>query len=393
MRILFLSPRQSWPTVSGAKLRDYHFAKALGCRAQLTYAYFAEQGGELPSLDQFPFCENLVSIPAPRMYTPGKILRGMFGRWPLPVVNYTSPEMDQAVRKVVGGGSFDLAHLDSMHMAAYVPLLAGMRVVYNWHNIESELMSRYAEGAPSLARKIYGNLTVRRLAALEKELLRNAFGHLVCSQREKDQLLRVAPKARIAVIENGVDAAGFSPGILGRVRKRLVFVGSMSYHANIEAAVWFTNTIWPAIHRRFPEWELTLVGSNPAPAVMALKGGAVQVTGTVPSVAPYYEDALAAIVPLRTGGGTRLKILEAMAAGVPVISTTLGAEGLAVSPGENILIADREESWMEALNFLGNEASWRLLAAAGRSLVESRYDWEILGKSLYETYAGWLKPA
>src|ERR1700689_424934 len=191
LRVLFLSPRQSWPAVSGAKLRDYHFAKALGGRSQLTYAYFSEREGERPSVDQFPFCERLAAIPAPRMYTPGKILRGIFGRWPLPVVNYTSPEMEEAVREIAGGTSFDLVHLDSIHMAAYVPLLDGTRVVYNWHNIESELMLRYADNAPSVARRIYGTLTARRLAALEKELLGSAFGHVVCSQREKDQLLAV----------------------------------------------------------------------------------------------------------------------------------------------------------------------------------------------------------
>ena len=394
MRVLYLSPRQSWPPVSGAKLRDYHLAKALGGRSQLTYVYFSDRAGEAPP-DRFSFCEKLVAIPAPKMYTPEKIMRGLFGHWPLPVVNYTSPDMEKAVRTIANGPTFDLVHLDSIHMAAYVPLLPGARIVYNWHNIESELMSRYAEGISSLARKIYGHLTARRLAVLEKELLQTAFGHLVCSQREKDKLLEIAPKARVAVIENGVDAGAF-PAVTGSGagRKRLVYVGSMSYHANIDAAVWFTRTIWPEIHRRFPDWKLSLVGSNPAPPVLELRGESIEVTGTVPSVAPFYEDALAAIVPLRTGGGTRLKILEAMAAGVPVISSTLGAEGLAVSPGDDILIADREQTWVEALTSISSdEAQWKQIATAGRSLVESRYDWEALGKTLFETYRDWLNPA
>lgn len=401
MRVLFLSPRQSWPIVSGAKLRDYYFARALGRHAQLTYLFFADRGAEAPTLEQFPFCERLVAIPAPQTYTPGKVLQGMVGRWPLPVVNYTSPQMQQAVRDIVSGTRFDLVHLDLIQLAAYEPLIAQLMptvpIIYNWHNIESELMRRYAETAPSIVHKLYGWFTARRLEALEKELLANSFGHLVCSQREKDRLHSVVPSARIAVIENGVDAGAY-PRVSSRgmKRSRLVFVGSMNYHANIDAAVWFTRDIWPSVHRRFPEWKLTLVGSNPAPAVLALKGEAVEVTGTVPSVAPYYEDALAAIVPLRSGAGTRLKILEAMAAGVPVISTTLGAEGLAVSPGQDILIADGEESWIKALASIsgaGSEQRWGAIASAGRSLVESRYDWEVLGESLYETYRGWLESA
>jgi polysaccharide biosynthesis protein PslH len=411
MRVLFLSPRQSWPAVSGAKLRDYHFAKALGGRTQLTYVFFAERGGEVPTIAEFPFCERLVAIPAPKMYTPGKILRGMFGHWPLPVVNYTSPAMEEAVRGLAG--SFDIVHFDIVQMAGYAPLIRrcmpGARITYNWHNIESELMRRYAETAPSMPRKIYGRLTARRMETLEKNLLENSFGHLVCSQREKDRLLAIVPGARIAVIENGVDAAAFSSvdarasssldagafsgaGGWNAERKRLVFVGSMNYHANIDAAVWFTRDIWPSIHRRFPAWKLTLVGSNPASAVLELKNEMVEVTGTVPSVAPYYEDALAAIVPLRSGGGTRLKILEAMAAGVPVISTTLGAEGLAVTPGEHLLIADRVESWIAALDTISSDrARWKAIASEGRSLVESRYDWAVLGNTLFETYRDWLK--
>jgi glycosyltransferase involved in cell wall biosynthesis len=399
MRILFLSPRQSWPTVSGAKLRDYYFAKALGRRAQLTYMYFAERGGTTPGLTEFPFCERVVAVPAPAMYTPAKVLRGLLGRQPLPVVNYTSPEMREAIRGALSGGHFDMIHFDAVQMAAYVPLiqqwLPGARIVFNWHNIESELMRRYAGTAPTIVHRIYGNLTARRLETLERELLKGCFGHLVCSGREQEQLQRIAPEARLAVIENGVDAGAFSaiPGG-GAARNNLVFVGSMSYHANIDAAVWFTRELWPGIRRRFPQWTLSLVGSNPSPAVQALAGDGVVVTGTVPSIEPYYGQALAAIVPLRSGAGTRLKILEAMAAGVPVISTTLGAEGLDVAPGENILIADTAADWIAALESIaGNESRWDSIGGRGRALVTSRYDWEILGNQLFETYRRWLEAA
>jgi glycosyltransferase involved in cell wall biosynthesis len=397
MRVLFLSPRQSWPPISGAKLRDYYFAKALGRRAKLTYAFFAERGADTPTLDQFPFCERLVAVPAPDTYTLAKIVKGIAGRWPLPVLNYISSAMQDAIRQVVSGASFDLVHIDIVQMAGYAPLIAqwmpGARITYNWHNIESELMSRYAETAPSFAHRLYGHYTAMRMRALEKRLLETSFGHLVCSSREKDQLCRIDPRAKIAVIENGVDAKAFhQSNHTHGARTRLVFVGSMNYHANIDAAVWFTREVWPEIHRKFPQWRLALVGSNPVPAVRALAGEAVEVTGTVPSVAPYYDDALAAIVPLRSGAGTRLKILEAMAAGVPVVSTTLGAEGLALSPGEHILIADQEKSWVDALASLaGSSERWNGIASAARNLVESRYDWDVLGESLYETYRDWLQ--
>jgi glycosyltransferase involved in cell wall biosynthesis len=295
---------------------------------------------------------------------------------------------------VIAAEPFDLAHLDSIHMSAYGPLLrgAGLPLVYDWHNIESEGMRRYSESAPSPAHKFYASLTARRLAALEKEILHTAAGHIVCSERERRTLLGLAPEARIATIENGADLRAFQETRPAAERRRILFVGWMAYHANIKAAVDFTHAVWPGIREHFPEWRLTLAGLDPAPAVLALRNEAnVEVTGTVEDIRPLYGEAVAAIVPLRVGGGTRLKILEAMAAGVPVVSTPLGAEGLAVSPGTDILIADKDEDWLPRLSALATEGDlWNRLTEAGRRLVAARYDWETLGQSLYETYCRWF---
>ena len=392
MRILFVSPRQCWPPQSGAALREYHLARALGERAELTHVFFSQAGAR--NAAAAPFRRNAVSAPAPRRYTPAKIVRGILGGQPLSLVNYTSDAMKAALAALVDRQPFDLVHVDSIHMAAYEPILrrAGAPMVYDWHNIESEAMRRYSANAPSVAHRLYASITARRLAALEKEILRTADGHIVCSERERETLLGIAPAARIATIENGADLSFFNEAQPAAERRRLLFVGWMSYHANIEAAVAFTRTVWPGIRERFPEWRLTLAGLDPAPAVLALRSEAnVEVTGTVEDVRPYYREAVAAIVPLRTGGGTRLKILEAMAAGVPVISTPLGAEGLAVTPGVDILIAEKDEDWLPFMTALSTQGDlWNRLAEAGRRLVTARYDWEALGQALYETYCRWL---
>ena len=282
-------------------------------------------------------------------------------------------------------------------MVEYVPLIGSVwqspvKAVYNWQNIESELMRRYAANAHSLPRKLYASLTAGRLERLEKQILGDGFGHVVCSQREKDQLLAVAPSARIAVIANGVDTAKYVPSAEPVPRRRLVYVGAMDFHANIDAACWFTRHAWPAIHQRFPEWRLTLIGSNPAPSVRALEAEPnVEVTGTVPDVAPYYRDAVAAIVPLRTGSGTRLKILEAMAAGVPVLSSPQGAEGLELAPGKHIEVIQDDSGWLPALTAIATEPGlWQARSLAGVSLVRAEYDWNLLGGQLYEVYRSWL---
>lgn len=395
MRILFLSPRQCWPPVSGAKLRDYHLARALGQRSELTYVYFADSNDQA-SEKALDFCRRVVPIPRPAMYTPAKLVRGLLGRQPLPIVNYSSSKMNAAASDIFRGQSFDLVHADSLHMESAVAGLRNARVIYNWHNIESELMFRYAQETGSALRRFYASITSRRLKRAESEILTSAFGHIVCSERERGQLLTISPAARIEVIENGVDVAAFEETARrAGTRHRLLFVGAMSYHANIEAAVYFAREVWPAIRQRMPTWTLTLVGSNPHPRVQALADQpGIEVTGTVPDTRAYYREAIAAIAPLRSGSGTRLKILEAMAAGVPVVSTKLGAEGLAVVPGKHILLAESPAEWLEALaSFECQGQLWQALRAAGLELVRSRYDWQALGQALYETYGRWLEQA
>ena len=168
----------------------------------------------------------------------------------------------------------------------------------------------------------------------------------------------------------------------------------MDYHANVDAAVSFAREVWPRLRDRQTELVFTIVGRDPAPEVRALATiPGIEITGTVDDVRPFYREAWVAIVPLKVGGGSRLKILEAMAAGVPVVSTTLGAEGLDVRHGENILIADTNEQLIEAISaVVQNEEQRKQLSTAGRALVSSRYDWSRLGASLFEVY-GELKGA
>jgi glycosyltransferase involved in cell wall biosynthesis len=399
MRILFVSPRQCWPPVSGAKLRDYHFARALARQADVTYVHFLEPGSSPLTRTELPFCTEVISVPKPPAYGGSKIARGLAGRWPLPVLNYTSQEMIAALRTVTRGRRYDLIHLDIVQLAGYAETLAEQldempRIVYNWHNIESELLRSYGQSAAPLPRRIYAAWTARRMEGVEHDILRTSFGHIVCSEEERKELLGQVPGARIAVVENGVDTAYFADGPATGPRNRIVFVGSMNYHPNIEAALSFTRDVWPHMRERLPGYRFTIVGSNPVPAVLALRDvPGVEVTGTVPDVRPFYREALATVVPLRTGGGTRLKILESMAAAVPVVSTAFGAERLAVTPGKNIVLVNAGDAaaWTRELAVLADGESRRgELVEAAVQLVRERYDWTILGDLLCKTYREWL---
>ena len=325
-------------------------------------------------------------------YRPLDLLRGVVGRIPFAVLNYTQSEMAGALDRLLSEEQFDIVQLESIHLAGYLPVIRSAAhppraIVCDWHNIESEVLQRYSETTPNWPRRAYAWHAARKLQAYERWFVRQCDLHVAVSERDGEALRQYGTRAPVAVVENGVDTAQFaSAGTDAVSRRRVLFVGAMDYHANIDAAVSFARQVWPRVCPELPGAVFTIVGRKPAPEVIALASGErIEVTGTVPDVRQYYGEALAAVVPLRVGGGTRLKILEAMAAGVPVVATTLGAEGLAARPDADYLLADTDEAMAQAImNVVRDPAAWSRLAAAGRDLVQRRYDWTALGDALAE---------
>jgi glycosyltransferase involved in cell wall biosynthesis len=373
------------------------------------------------------FYERVVLVGRDQGYTLSKIVRGAIGKTPLPVLNYTTPAMKEALARVLDEQDFDVVQVESIHLAEYLPIIRAARsspqIICDWHNIESELMGRYSERQTSILRRTYARRASRQMSRLERRAMHEFDAHVVVSKRDGERLQELAPQARIFLIENGVDTAYYTDERIKRAHaawlkergqatassqdegrdstaapdaeqpRRVAFVGSMDYHANVDAAVSFAAEVWPRLQEEQPGLILTIVGRDPDREVRELEQlSGIEVTGTVDDVRPYYYETLAAIIPLRVGGGSRLKILEAMAAGVPVISTTLGAEGLDVQDGKNILIAETSEDFCKAITRLDEERR-RTLIAGGRALVLEQYDWSRLGALLFETYQGLLSKA
>jgi polysaccharide biosynthesis protein PslH len=392
MRVLQFAPRVCWPLDTGAKLRNYHLARVLAQRAGVSLLAFIDQPQSLANLEEF--YQQVITVKRDSAYTIAKMVRGGLGSTPLPVLNYTTDSMERALGHLLSEQDFDIVQLESIHLMNYLPtiLRADKRaaVVCDWHNVESELMQRYSEREPGRLRRAYAGRTARLMSKFEKRALREFDAHIVVSQRDAERLRDLNSEARIFVIENGVDTAFYSDLEVQdeSLAHRIVFVGSMDYHANIDGAANFAREVWPRLRERQTKLVFTIVGKDPAPEVRRLAQlPGVEVTGTVDDVRPFYREAIAAVVPLNVGGGSRLKILEAMAAGVPVVSTTLGAEGLEVRHDENILIADTNEELAKAItSVIENEAQRHHLIAAGHSLVSRRYDWSSLGASLSRVY-------
>lgn len=404
MRILYFAPRKCWPLNSGARLRDYHLARQLARHASVTYLGLCYPEEEQFASDDIgltapeALLERVITMPRARSYGAANLLRGLLGATPVTVLNWTSQEASAELAEIGRQGHFDAIHLVGVHLVRYLPVLRNFPgrppVLCDWHDIQSEKMWRYSRTTSSKLRGVYARRTARLLERAENELLHSCNAHTVVSRRDQTTLESSAPSAAVQVIENGVETAYFSKKTsTGAVSPHsIVFVGAMDYNANEDAVIWFADHVWPRAVQRFPELSFTIVGRKPTPGVTALKDRpGVEVSGTVPDVRPYYENALAMVVPLRWGSGTRLKILEAMAAGVPVISTTLGAEGLDVTHGQEILIADSPEEMLEAIGALHDNPELRTrLAELGRRLAISKYDWGIPGERLFSIYANTL---
>ncbi|MGH3850883.1 MAG: glycosyltransferase, partial [Pseudonocardiaceae bacterium] len=377
MRVLQFAPRACWPLDTGAKLRNYHLARVLSPRAWMALLCFYEESKN--TMDGLEIYPRIKKVPLEKTYSFSKMLQGAIGSTPLPILNYTSEQMKQGLADMLEKNDFDVVQVESIHLMNYLPIIRAARsrplAVCDWHNVESDLMRQYSESERNVARKTYARRTARLMREFEERALSEFDAHLTVSEHDAERLRTINSKARILVIENGVDVSHFASHE-STAKSRIVFVGSMDYHANIEGVTSFARNVWPVLRAQRPELKFTIVGRDPTPAVRELSSiNGVEVTGSVEDVRPYYREAIAAVVPLNVGGGSRLKILEAMAAGVPVVSTTRGAEGLAVRNGVNILLEDSNEKFVDAILSVADDPELRKrIIGGGRALVSERYD-------------------
>jgi glycosyltransferase involved in cell wall biosynthesis len=396
MKSLYFASHKIWPLNSGARLRDYQLAQQLAVRSSVTFVEMlpVSEGHQNPPGDAV--FADIVTLEKDETYSLSKIVKGLAGPVPLTVLNCWSPQSASQLADVLRFRQFDTVQVEGVHLMEYLPIIQGApgspAIIVDWHNIESEIMWRYAKTTRNWAKKIAAGRTAKLIERAEGRLLETCATHTVTSERERRKLLARYPGANIRVIPNGVDVGYYSGKGIAHACSRsgqhesnptILFVGSMDYHANIDAVIWFSRTVWPEIARNHPDLQFTIVGRDPAPEVRALESDRIHVTGTVEDVRPFYASALAAIAPIRSGSGTRLKILEAMAAGVPVVSTRLGAEGIEVEDGVHLLLADTGSEIAAAVHRIASSEEMRSrLSQAARGLVRGVYDWSAIGNEL-----------
>lgn len=372
----------------------YHVLRELARRGHaITALSFWRDKGERQGLEQL--AEDLgiavVAVPFTRLShtlrTPSGLWRMLANRVhgpPLDIAIWSQPAMFQALDQVLASKPIDLIQVEWPYLAPYALAHPHIPRVLVTYDIFSVALARRAALAPNALDRIRLRRQARAWERYEASLYGQFAAVGAMSAVDAEIIRQRRPDANAVVLPNGVDATALTPGdIRSRVRN-LLFVGSPTHAPNLDAACWLLTDIWPALHRRYPELRLTLVNLE-HPQVRACLQPGVDLLARVPDLKPIYRQADIAVVPLRAGSGTRLKILEAFAFGVPVVSTAIGREGLAVEPGKHLLNADSPQEFIAAIGQLIDSRDERQrLARRARALVVERYDWTHIAH-LHET--------
>ena len=393
MRMLWLKSDLLLPLDKGGKLRTWHLLRHLAQRHEITYLAFKEPGqpaAEVDGMREVAAHVETVDRAEPakgtwRFYSDAA--RHLLDPVPYAVGKYRSRELQRRLRGLLDSSAFDLIVCDFLVPAVNLPDRLPCPAVIFTHNVESEIWRRHAETKPgALARRLY-RTQYQRMLRFEARTLARFDGVLAVSEADRQTFEALYPGAvrRPAhVVPTGVDTGFFAPAPSAPAARELVFTGSMDWLPNEDAMQYFCRDILPLIRAEEPGVTLSIVGRTPTPAVkrLAAEHGVV-VTGRVDDVRPYMAAAAVYVVPLRIGGGTRLKIFEAMSMGKAVVSTTIGAEGLPVTDGEHVLLADDPQAFARATVALLRDTTRRArMEAAARALVVERYDWSAVAGSL-----------
>jgi sugar transferase (PEP-CTERM/EpsH1 system associated) len=402
VNILWLKTELLHPVDKGGRIRTYHMLRELKRDHRITYLTLDDGTAAPDAVERAQeYCDDLLRIPfrtrAKRSFAfYAELVRNLTSPLPYAIWKYRSPAMRCAIEDVGRRRETDVIVCDFLAPSVNMPDRRPCPTVLFQHNVEAAIWERHTQVAPNPVAKAYLREQWRRMRAFERAQCRR-FDHVVAVSSRDANVFRDEYGVRgVSEVPTGVDTEYFRPA--GRVRPELfdlVFTGSMDWLPNEDAIVYFAEAILPRVREAVPGVTLTVVGRNPSPRVAALgrRDPAVRITGSVPDVRSYIERAALFVVPLRIAGGTRLKIYEAMAMEKAVVSTSVGAEGLPVRDGVDIVLADEPETFAAAVTRLLNDR--RRAEGLGRhaaAVVRAEFGWSRVAEKFADTCARLLPP-
>jgi polysaccharide biosynthesis protein PslH len=386
LRILWVKAGKLLPVDTGGKIRSYnilrHLVRAHDVRLLTYYGGNKNPEYETEIINEFP---GAIMVPTGALTgmefaQPLDYFRRLFQAAPFAVSKFTHPEVRREVKQWMTPSSkettFDVAVCDFLSASQNFPDQPPIPVVLFQHNVETALWQRLAAAETNAAKHAAYAIEACKMEKYERKAL-GRFHHVIAvSEHDRQQMLTMNPGCSITVVPTGVDTGKYYVGTPALVHpSKIVFLGSMDWEPNIDAVHYFCRDILPRIRARVPSAVLQIIGRNPHASVRQLACDSVEITGTVPSVIEYLHAATVVVVPLRIGGGTRLKIFEAMACGKAVVSTSIGAEGLAVENGRDLILADSADTFASAVISLLNDVALRGRYEQAAARLAAQYNW------------------
>jgi glycosyltransferase involved in cell wall biosynthesis len=395
MNILFLSTENPFPIDHGHHIRTFHTLQALAQDYKVFFICFTQNDVGLCHRNELEkYCEavHIVNIGVSRFSRLTSLLKNLFSPLPFIAEKYYHPEAVELVRSLIHTHKIDIVHVDMLHLANYKFHINEAPTILVNHNVESLRIKRWAQVEKNPFLKAFLLYQGKKTCIFEQNMC--ALFDLVITVSDADKMIleRLCSSGRFKTIPNGIDIHYFSPqGRLNTERRQIVWTGGMASPYNRDAVIFFINDIWPKIIREIPDVTATFVGVSPPYKLINLSRTTknVKVTGYVNDVRPFVAEADVFIAPLRAGSGTKIKVLNAMAQGKAVVSTSIGIEGITAHPEKEVLIADTAPEFAEKIvSLLLNPNRAYEIGKRARELVMKRYDSQIIGCELRELYKG-----
>lgn len=391
MKILWVKPGKLLPLDSGGQLRTYNILRCLAAEHELTYlSYYGGLRDETYEQDILQHLPGTVTLHtgAPDT-TPLERYLDYLRRFPrlapYPVTKFTDPSVRRLVADWFHERRFDVAVCDFLASSLNFPKQLTTPTALFQHNVETVLWKRKAEVEVELLERWISKIEYRKMRRFEPEQVRRFHHVIAVSDVDRDGMSSMVSPEHISVVPTGVDLKKFQyDPSLRPAGLDVVFTGSMDWEANIDGVEFFCKQVWPLVLAQVPAARFLIVGRRPNQRVRNLASDSVEVTGTVPSVVDYLRRASVFVVPLRIGGGTRIKIFEGMAVGKATVSTTIGAEGLDVTHGQDIVLADDPAAFANAIVRLLNDEPERRRYEAAAAATAQKYDWPVITRQFVE---------
>jgi glycosyltransferase involved in cell wall biosynthesis len=388
VRILWVKAGKLLPVDSGGRIRSYHILRQLAARHEIVLLSY--YGGPIDPAYESAVTAEFPGAEVVRTGGPGDSWVGSAvdyaGRLirpaPYAVTKFTSSPVRRAIAR--RSPAVDAAVCDFLSASLNFPRRLTTPTILFQHNVESRLWQRQAEHEPNRLKRLLFRIEATKMARYERTAVGRFHRIVAVSAADRDEMAGMVDPSRLTIVPTGVDVTRFleaSAHPRPDSRPLVLFVGSMDWEANVDAVAYFCREMWPAVRAAVPQAILRIVGRNPHARVARLQSPSIEVTGAVPSVVEHLAAATAVIVPLRIGGGTRLKIFEAMAAGRAVVSTRIGAEGLDVADGRDVVLADSPREFAAATVRLLTDAGYRQRLERAAADLAARHDWSIVARS------------